>query len=202
MPTLVAGSKQLVLPLVTVRILLCPEGAELRPGRLCAASLALTHVKAKSSLGAATSEGYPCRHGHRGFTLLELLVVLAIMAMATAGVTLALRDQGDTALVREAQRMAALFESARAQSRTSGVAVRWHITSEGFLFEGLPLADLPTRWMAEGITVRGTPSILLGPEPIIGVQAIELIQGQQPQRSIRIATDGLRPFAIQATDQP
>ena len=142
-----------------------------------------------------------CRQDDRGFTLLELLVVLAIMAMATAGVTLALRDHGDMALEREAQRLAALFESARAQSRASGVAVRWHTTSDGFLFEGLPLADLPTRWLAEGITVRGTPSVLLGPEPIVGAQTIELIHGQQSQRTIRLVTDGLRPFAIQAAEQ-
>ena len=32
----------------------------------------------------------------RGFTLLELLVVISIMAIATAGVGLALRDSGQT----------------------------------------------------------------------------------------------------------
>ena len=128
-------------------------------------------------------------------------MVLAIMAMATAGVTLSLRDNADTALEREAQRLAALFESARAQSRASGVAVRWHTTPEGFRFEGLPLGALPTRWLAEGISVRGNPSVQLGPEPVIGAQAIELFNSQQPQRAMRIATSGLRPFAVQA-EQP
>ncbi|HRN65296.1 MAG TPA: prepilin-type N-terminal cleavage/methylation domain-containing protein, partial [Alicycliphilus sp.] len=60
-----------------------------------------------------------------GFTLLELLVVIAIIALATAGVGLALRDSGATALQREGERLAALLESARAQSRASGAAVRW-----------------------------------------------------------------------------
>ena len=71
------------------------------------------------------------------------------MAMATAGVTLVLRDSADTALEREAQRLAALFESARAQSRASGVVVRWHTTPGGFLFEGLTAGALPTRWLTE-----------------------------------------------------
>ena len=140
--------------------------------------------------------------GRRGFTLLELLVVLAIVAMATAGVTLALRDSADTALEREAQRLVALFESARAQSRASGVVVHWHATPGGFLFEGLPADALPTRWLTEGMTVRGNPSVLLGPEPIVGAQAIEVVNSQQPQRAIRVATSGLRPFAVRATARP
>ena len=134
--------------------------------------------------------------------MLELLVVLAIMAMATAGVTLVLRDNADTALEREAQRLSALFESARAQSRASGVAVRWHTTPVGFRFEGLSSDALPTNWLTEGMAVRGNPSVLLGPEPMIGAQMVELVNSQQPQRAIRIATSGLRPFAVQAAIQP
>lgn len=202
MLTLVAGSKQLAPPLAIVCVWLSPQGAEPGSERPCDGSVNRPFGRAGTSLGAAMTKAYPRRQGHRGFTLLELLVVLAIMAMATAGVTLAFRDHGDMALEREAQRLAALFESARAQSRASGVAVRWHTTSGGFLFEGLPLADLPTKWMNDGITVRGTPNILLGPEPIVGAQAVDLIQGQPPLRSIRIATDGLRPFVIQAAEEP
>ena len=59
-----------------------------------------------------------------GFTLLELLVVISIMAIATAGVGLALRDSGQTQLEREGERLAALLDSARARSRASGVPVR------------------------------------------------------------------------------
>ena len=162
-------------------------------GRPGATSLARTLVTAQTSLD---------RRRHWGFTLLELLVVLAIMAMATAGVTLSLRDNADTALEREAQRLAALFESARAQSRASGIAVRWHTTSEGFRFEGLPQGALPTRWLATGMAVRGNPSVQLGPEPVIGAQAIELVNSQQPPRIMRIATKGLSPFAVQPAEQP
>ena len=128
--------------------------------------------------------------------------MLAIMAMATAGVTLAIRDSADTALEREAQRLVALFESARAQSRASGVVVRWHTTPAGFVFEGLAASALPTRWLTEGMAVRGNPSVLLGPEPVIGAQTVELINSQQPQRAIRIATSGLRPFAVQTATLP
>ncbi len=141
----------------------------------------------------------------RGFTLLELLVVIAIMAFATAGVSLAMRDNAQTALEREAQRLVVLFESARAQSRTSGVRVVWYTNASGFKFEGLAPDALPNRWLAEGTGVRGTANIQLGPEPIIGPQAVELVTGQsagQPGISLRVATDGLRPFTVQAAEQP
>ena len=41
-----------------------------------------------------------------GFTLLELLVVVAIIAIATAGVSFAVRDSAGTQLEREAARSA------------------------------------------------------------------------------------------------
>ena len=146
----------------------------------------------------------------QGFTLLELLVVIAIMALATSGVSLAMRDNSQTALAREAQRLAVLFESARAQSRTSGVRVIWHTTGNGFKFEGVVPGALPSQWLTQGTTVRGTTSVQLGPEPIIGPQAVELVSGlpagqsagQQAGPSLRVATDGLRPFTVQAAGQP
>jgi general secretion pathway protein H len=132
----------------------------------------------------------------RGFTLLELLVVVAIMAIATAGVSLALRDSQGAVLEREAQRLAALFESARAQSRSSGLPVRWRPTDNGFRFEGVAPGTLPDRWLAPGTHAQGAGALVLGPEPIIGPQEVVLVSSEAPQRSIRIATDGLRPFAI------
>ena len=132
----------------------------------------------------------------RGFTLLELLVVIAITAVATAGVSLALRDSSQTSLERDAQRLAVLFESARAQSRASGVAVVWRTTLNGFNFEGLPAKALPNQWLASDTTVRGKGSVQLGPDPIIGAQVVELASISQPERTLRIATDGLRPFVV------
>jgi general secretion pathway protein H len=69
----------------------------------------------------------------RGLTLLELLVVLAIIGVAMAGVSLSLRDSSQTQIEREAQRLVAVLEAARAQSRTSGVPLIWQATPEGFV---------------------------------------------------------------------
>jgi len=137
-----------------------------------------------------------------GFTLLELLVVVAIIAIGSAGVSFALRDAEGAQLEREAQRLAALLESARSQSRLSGQPVRWRVNEGAFTFDGLPPESLPRTWLVEGTHVLGTTTVLvLGPEPIIGPQSVVIGSGRQPGRSLRIATDGLRPFHV-AADAP
>ena len=137
-----------------------------------------------------------------GFTLLELLVVVAIIAFATAGVSFALRDSAAAQLEREAMRLAALLESGRAQSRTTGNAVRWVPTEAGFRFDGLPPEALPQHWLSPGIRPEAATPLVLGPEPIIGPQAVVLRSSGQPGRGLRVATDGLRPFAVTAADTP
>ena len=134
-----------------------------------------------------------------GFTLLELLVVVAIMALATAGVGFALRDSAAGNLERDAQRLAALLESARAQSRMSGNSVRWRTTATGFVFEGLPGSSLPDRWLHTDTRTSTDANVTLGPEPVIGAQSIRLVSTGQPERSLTLSTDGVRPFAVVAS---
>jgi general secretion pathway protein H len=133
-----------------------------------------------------------------GFTLIELLVVIAIIAIATATATFALRDTGETQLEREAQRLAALLESARAQSRSTGVPVRWTATPGGFRFDGAAAGTLPNNWLAPKTQVEGNTTLVLGPEPIIGPQQVVIASSDAPGRTLAIVTDGLRPFHVTA----
>jgi len=113
-----------------------------------------------------------------------------------------LRDSSSVILERDAQRLAALLESARAQSRMSAVPVRWHSTPQGFAFDGLPDANLPTTWLNNDVMAVSQASVLLGPEPILAPQRIRLFMRTQPERSLQVGTDGIRPFAVQADAAP
>src|SRR3989344_3969379 len=98
-----------------------------------------------------------------GFTLLELLVVISIIALATAGVSIAMRDSGQTLVEREAA----------------------------------PLAAMPGQWLDAGTTVRAPTLLVLGPEPLIGPQQVLITHQAYPERTLRIATDGVRPFTVE-----
>ena len=89
--------------------------------------------------------------------------------------------------------------------------VIWRATDKGFEFIGLPEPDTEAKlaagadqqwsprknWLGEDVSVRDAVALILGPEPIIARQAIVLQQGDN---QVRIATDGLRPFALQAAE--
>jgi len=143
----------------------------------------------------------------RGFTLLELLIVVALIAVAASVTVLSMRDPAATRLEREAGRLAALLEAARAQSRAQGAEVRWRPLGEretappgsgearpDFVFTGLPSDhDLPRRWLEPGVGVSlpDPRGLLLGPEPVIGPQRVLLFIGEQ---RLALVTDGLGPF--------
>ena len=155
------------------------------------------------SLGAARREiAMPSLRGSArnscGFTLLELLLVVAIIAVASAGVSFALRDSAQTQLEREAVRLAALLESARTRSMASGVPVRWRTTATGFVFDGLALGSLPEGWLSPDVNSTAPAQLLLGPEPIIAPQSVRLTSRSQPDRTLNVGTDGVRPFSVRA----
>jgi general secretion pathway protein H len=136
----------------------------------------------------------------RGFTLIEVLLVLAIIAVAVGVVSVALRDSAAARLDEEGERLAALLEMARAEARVAGAAVYWvpGNTDDGrnFRFVGLGAAQaLPVRWLdpATQAQVVGTTAVMLGPDAILPAQRIVLrLDGRQ----IELSSDGLAPFAV------
>lgn len=143
-----------------------------------------------------------------GFTLLELLVVLVIAAIASVGVSVALPDATQTRLEREAQRLSALLEAARAQSQVSGVAVRWRAQAEGYVWEGLAGAGAQPagRWLDADTRAQvqsgvcgaaAAPCLLLGPDALLAPQTVLLYAASAPQQRVRLSSDGVRPFAVQ-----
>ena len=160
-----------------------------------------------SSLIRQTHAGRAAPHGAaaRGFTMIEVMVVVAIVAIAMGVVSLALRDPALSRLERDATRLATLLEMARAEARAAGLPVVWAPSADSrgdapqFLFVGLPKgSSLPTRWLDAQVqaTVLTGTSLRLGPEAILPPQRVSL--GLQGQR-VEVASDGLNSFAVVET---
>lgn len=133
----------------------------------------------------------------RGLTLLELLVVLAIVALAAGATALSLRDNPRTRLEREAQRLIAQLETQRAWARASGQPLVWQAQDGGYAF-----GQRAERWLYPGTQARlqvggdaDARRLPLGPDPLLPPARILLWQGDAV---LALGTDGLRPFAIEA----
>ena len=147
----------------------------------------------------------------RGFTLIELMVVLAIIAIGIGVVALALRDPTQDKLERDAMRLAALLEMARAEARATGLPVTWVPTgaereptpgaaelSPRFRFVGLSAKTaLPSHWLDPRVQAQviSGGSLRLGPEAILPPQRVLLSLERQ---RIEVASDGLEAFAVVA----
>jgi len=137
-----------------------------------------------------------------GFTLIELMVVVLLIVIASSVASLALRAPAETRLEQEAARLAALLESARAEARASGLPATWAPNpadsdrGPGFRFAGLPESSgLPGAWLNGGVSAEivGARAVVLGPEPLIGAQRIVL---RLDEKRLTLATDGLGPFEV------
>jgi general secretion pathway protein H len=144
----------------------------------------------------------------------ELLIVIAIVAVAVGLVAWALPDGDATRLEEEGERLTALLEMARAEARVSGVPVHWVPRSDAdpardasgqpihFRFVGLPAAmALPTHWLDPRVSAQvvGASSVQLGPEAILPAQRIVL---SLAGRRLELVSDGLGPFAAETAPPP
>lgn len=131
-----------------------------------------------------------------GFTLLELLLVLAIIAIGSAVVTLSLRDSPQTRLQMEAERLIAVLEASRADARASNTAMRWHADDKGFELQTLPASGAALRamaWQYKG--TQATPTdVLISAEPIQARTTVTLRHGGGA--SLKIGTDGAAAFKV------
>ncbi|MCM2549320.1 GspH/FimT family pseudopilin [Burkholderia glumae] len=71
----------------------------------------------------------------RGFTLLEMLVVLVIAGILVSAATLTMHRNPRTDLREEAQRVALLLESASDEAQVRARPIAWQPTDHGFRFD-------------------------------------------------------------------
>ncbi|KRC71004.1 putative type II secretion system protein H precursor [compost metagenome] len=73
-------------------------------------------------------------NSERGFTLVEVLVVLVIVAIAASMVSLSV-GRGENRLRGDAQRLADAFTVAQSEARSDGRPIRWLAGAQGWSFE-------------------------------------------------------------------
>ena len=131
-----------------------------------------------------------------GLTLLELMVVLAIVALSTALVSLSLRDNPQTRLQREADRLVAQLEATRALARSNAQALSWQAVDGGYRIGARREAWLsPDTQATLNVGTGPAATVLwLGPEPLIPPARLRLQLGNA---QLTLVTDGLRPFDIE-----
>lgn len=69
-----------------------------------------------------------------GFTLIELMVVLVIIGIASAAISLTIKPDPLHLLRKDAERLSQLLQIAQAEARTDGRPITWRGDAEGFRF--------------------------------------------------------------------
>ena len=82
-------------------------------------------------------------NSERGFTLVEVLVVLVIVAIAASMVSLSI-GKGPDPLREDAQRLADAFTVAQSEARSDGRPIRWLPAAAGWSFERQGRSSSPT----------------------------------------------------------
>ena len=150
------------------------------------------------------------RGRQRGFTLLEMMVVLLIAGLLLAVVGLAPTRNRTTDLSEEAQRLAEMFESALDEAQVRSAEIAWQPVGGGYRFlvraangNWQPLADSVLgahRWQAEvtGVSIRyadgaAVQRVVFGDESIDAPVTVTLYSGDT---RVRVISTGIGSFGV------
>jgi general secretion pathway protein H len=141
-------------------------------------------------MATSTTERRPGRAGCGGFTLIEVLVVVVIIAALVSLAAVRLAPDTRQSLREEALRLAALLAHARDEAIVTGVPLAWQRTERGYRF--LHRAADRT-WAA----VDRDPSLRAREfPPGVGVAAIEAASAGESSLIVLAPTGVSEPFRI------
>lgn len=152
---------------------------------------------------------------NRGFTLIEVLVVVVITAVLVSLVAVQLSPDARQGLQTEAARLAALLAHARDEAIATGVPLAWQGTEAGYRFlqrgperTWQPTdgdASLRARVLPVGVSVAAietpatangaNPMVVLSPTGIADPFRITLAHGEH---RVRVASDGVTAPSVEA----
>lgn len=137
----------------------------------------------------------------RGLSLIELLVVLTILAVLTAGVLLVLPDSAARRSEREARRIAALVGLACEQAAVSGRDLGIRVGTDALAF-GHFEAGAFVPFAAGGDDPLRARSLPAGLHLRLWRDGVELPLGDDPQAQIAcLAAGELTPFSLNLGDE-
>jgi general secretion pathway protein H len=119
----------------------------------------------------------------RGYTLLELLVVIAVLGIVAGMVSLSVAPTEYRKSREEVNRLAVLFRLASDEARISGEPIAWQADTNGYRFvqsdgvRGESDSDDPLRPRAWPFEVRSlrAPEVVFGREPLMTPAQIQIV---------------------------
>ena len=150
--------------------------------------------------------GAPRTHGatgpglQAGFTLIEMIVVLALVALVSGLVALGVRPSPQHQLSREGERLALWLEFVRTQSRSQGDWVQVQVDRSGAQALGARPDAVGTgrlNWLYTDTSPMTAVTLILGPEPVLPPQHVLLLSTADDRARVRVGTGGLGPWTAQ-----
>lgn len=149
----------------------------------------------------------------RGFTLLELLIVVVIVGITLGMISYNAMPNTQQALHNEAQRIALLLQAARDEAIVRNRPVAFEADSEHYSFQ----VRNDTHWdtitdddlMRERPFKVGPMSLLMDPPPVTGSDPLRIVFGREPvdkpfvltlssgDNSVAIRADGIGHFSVE-----